>query len=68
MVSLLPLLFSLSQQKPTKISQWCLFAAFGIFTNAAGAKIKWWIDPLGAMLISLGLIVLWGVSITREVG
>jgi len=40
--------------------------AFGIFTNAAGAKIKWWIDPLGAMLISLALIVLWGVSITRE--
>ncbi|WAR55707.1 hypothetical protein PtB15_6B450 [Puccinia triticina] len=40
--------------------------AFGIFTNAAGAKIQWWIDPLGAMLISLALIVLWGVSITRE--
>ncbi|KAH9464464.1 hypothetical protein MJO28_001861 [Puccinia striiformis f. sp. tritici] len=40
--------------------------AFGIFTNAAGAKIKWWIDPLGAMLISIALIILWGVSITRE--
>ncbi|PLW09734.1 hypothetical protein PCANC_24013 [Puccinia coronata f. sp. avenae] len=40
--------------------------AFGIFTNAAGAKIKWWIDPLGAMLISVGLIILWGASITRE--
>ncbi|POW04436.1 hypothetical protein PSTT_10365 [Puccinia striiformis] len=34
--------------------------AFGIFTNAAGAKIKWWIDPLGAMLISIALIILWG--------
>ncbi|KAG0142931.1 hypothetical protein CROQUDRAFT_661884 [Cronartium quercuum f. sp. fusiforme G11] len=40
--------------------------AFGIFTNAAGAHIKWWIDPLGALLISLALIVLWGDSISRE--
>ncbi|MBW0461549.1 hypothetical protein O181_001264 [Austropuccinia psidii MF-1] len=40
--------------------------AFGIFTNAAGAKIRWWIDPLGAMLISIALCMLWGSSITRE--
>ncbi|WAQ88116.1 hypothetical protein PtA15_9A241 [Puccinia triticina] len=40
--------------------------AFGIFTNAAGANIQWWIDPLGAMLISLALIILWSVSITQE--
>ncbi|KAH9809882.1 hypothetical protein DFH28DRAFT_1132666 [Melampsora americana] len=39
---------------------------FGILTNAAGAHIKWWIDPLGALIISLGLIYLWGESITRE--
>ncbi|CAH7688991.1 cation efflux family-domain-containing protein [Phakopsora pachyrhizi] len=39
---------------------------FGIFTNAAGAKIKWWIDPLGGMMISLALIFLWMQSITRE--
>ncbi|EGG09587.1 uncharacterized protein MELLADRAFT_34394 [Melampsora larici-populina 98AG31] len=39
---------------------------FGIFTNAAGAHIKWWIDPLGALIISMALIYLWGESITRE--
>ncbi|BGP52141.1 hypothetical protein JCM10450v2_008112 [Rhodotorula kratochvilovae] len=32
---------------------------FGLFTSAAGAKIAWWIDPLGAMIISLVLIVTW---------
>lgn len=32
---------------------------FGIFTNAAGAKIAWFIDPLGAILISLAIITSW---------
>ena len=25
--------------------------SFGIFTSAAGAKIAWWLDPLGANLL-----------------
>ncbi|GAA6011073.1 hypothetical protein JCM10207_005486 [Rhodosporidiobolus poonsookiae] len=33
---------------------------FGLFTSAAGAKIAWWIDPTGAMVISLVLIWTWG--------
>ncbi len=33
--------------------------SFGIFTAAAGAKIAWWIDPLGAILISLAIISSW---------
>ena len=36
-----------------------LVNGFGIFTNAAGAKIAWWIDPMGAMIISLVLIGSW---------
>ncbi|PWN44525.1 hypothetical protein IE81DRAFT_364798 [Ceraceosorus guamensis] len=32
---------------------------FGIFTAAAGAKIAWWIDPLGAIIISIGIVVVW---------
>jgi cation diffusion facilitator family transporter len=31
----------------------------GIFTSAAGAKIVWWLDPAGAMVISIGIIVVW---------
>ncbi|KAM0750563.1 CDF-like metal transporter [Meredithblackwellia eburnea MCA 4105] len=35
---------------------------FGIFTNAAGAKIKWWIDPMGALIISVGLVIVWSIT------
>lgn len=33
--------------------------SFGIFTSAAGAKIAWWIDPLGAILISVVILFSW---------
>lgn len=33
--------------------------SFGIFTSAAGAKIVWWLDPAGAMIISFGIIFAW---------
>lgn len=36
-----------------------LVNGFGIFTNAAGAKVAWFIDPLGAIIISLVLIGSW---------
>ncbi|KAI5481295.1 hypothetical protein MNV49_004917 [Pseudohyphozyma bogoriensis] len=36
---------------------------FGLFTSAAGAKIQWWIDPAGAMIISFILIFVWGNTI-----
>lgn len=29
-----------------------LINAFGLFTSSAGVKLAWWIDPLGAILIS----------------
>jgi len=32
---------------------------FGIFTSAAGAKIAWWLDPTGAMIISFAIIFSW---------
>lgn len=34
----------------------------GILTSALGSKIAWWIDPAGAMLISLIIIASWGVT------
>jgi divalent metal cation (Fe/Co/Zn/Cd) transporter len=33
--------------------------SFGIFTSAAGAKIAWWLDPLGAIIISLVILTSW---------
>ncbi|KAK7048202.1 cation diffusion facilitator [Favolaschia claudopus] len=39
---------------------------FGILTSSAGAKLRWWIDPLGALLISLALIILWGRTLYRQ--
>lgn len=34
----------------------------GILTSALGSKIAWWIDPAGAMLISLMIIVSWTLT------
>ncbi|SCV74690.1 BQ2448_7719 [Microbotryum intermedium] len=39
---------------------------FGLFTNAAGAKIAWWIDPSGALVISFVLIFVWGRTIYKH--
>ncbi|KAJ7164635.1 CDF-like metal transporter [Mycena crocata] len=39
---------------------------FGILTSSAGAKLLWWIDPLGALLISAALIVVWGRTLYRQ--
>ncbi|KAF7297784.1 Cation diffusion facilitator [Mycena kentingensis (nom. inval.)] len=39
---------------------------FGILTNAGGSKLAWWIDPLGALLISLALVLVWGRTIYKQ--
>ncbi|SJK99496.1 related to mitochondrial Fe2+ transporter MMT1 and related transporters (cation diffusion facilitator superfamily) [Armillaria ostoyae] len=36
-----------------------LINGFGILTSSAGAKLKWWIDPMGAIIISCVIIVSW---------
>ncbi|TPX71924.1 hypothetical protein SpCBS45565_g00920 [Spizellomyces sp. 'palustris'] len=33
--------------------------AFGIMTSMAGGKLKWWIDPVGAIVISVVILALW---------
>ncbi|KAF5369345.1 hypothetical protein D9758_002501 [Tetrapyrgos nigripes] len=35
---------------------------FGILTSSAGAKLRWWIDPMGAILISLMIIYSWTLT------
>ncbi|KAK7028157.1 hypothetical protein VNI00_014972 [Paramarasmius palmivorus] len=36
-----------------------LINGFGIFTSSAGANILWWIDPAGAIIISVVIIISW---------
>lgn len=39
---------------------------FGILTSVGGAKLKWWIDPLGAMVLSVLIIFLWSRTAYSE--
>ena len=32
---------------------------FGILTAAGGAKLAWWIDPMGATIIAVCIIAVW---------
>ncbi|KAI0201028.1 cation efflux family-domain-containing protein [Astrocystis sublimbata] len=36
-----------------------LINGFGILTSVGGAKLVWWIDPLGSILLSLLIICIW---------
>lgn len=36
-----------------------LINGFGILTSVGGAKLAWWIDPMGAILISLIVSTIW---------
>ncbi|KAK2461537.1 hypothetical protein APHAL10511_006000 [Amanita phalloides] len=39
---------------------------FGLFMSAAGSKLLWYLDPIGAILIGLGVIIAWGRSIYKQ--
>lgn len=32
---------------------------FGILTSVGGAKLRWWIDPMGAIILSILISVIW---------
>ena len=36
-----------------------LINGFGILTSVGGAKLLWWIDPMGAILLSILISVIW---------
>ncbi|KAG6037302.1 hypothetical protein E4U41_005226 [Claviceps citrina] len=36
-----------------------LVNGFGILTSVGGAKLEWWIDPMGAILLSLLISAIW---------
>ncbi|KAH6626609.1 cation efflux family-domain-containing protein [Chaetomium sp. MPI-SDFR-AT-0129] len=44
----------------------CFEYGFAIFTSAAGAKLQWWVDPAGAMLIACVIIVTWIGTVRSE--
>jgi len=39
---------------------------FGILTAAGGAKLAWWIDPMGATIIALGVMAIWTRTIYEQ--
>ncbi|KAJ9104450.1 hypothetical protein QFC21_001945 [Naganishia friedmannii] len=44
----------------------CFVNAFGIGMSAAGAKIVWWIDPMGAIIIAVCIMFSWGRTIYEQ--
>ena len=36
-----------------------LINGFGILTSVGGSKLRWWIDPMGAIILSVLIAVLW---------
>jgi cation diffusion facilitator family transporter len=43
-----------------------LINGFGILTSVGGAHLRWWIDPMGAIILSLLIAVLWLRTANRE--
>jgi len=39
---------------------------FGVLTSVGGSKLRWWLDPLGAMLLSCLIIFLWSRTAYSE--
>ncbi|ETW86755.1 inorganic ion transporter [Heterobasidion irregulare TC 32-1] len=37
--------------------------SFGLLMSAGGSKLKWFLDPMGAIIIALGVIIAWGRTI-----
>ncbi|TFK68256.1 CDF manganese transporter [Pluteus cervinus] len=39
---------------------------FGILMSTGGAKLRWWLDPTGAIIIALGVIIAWGRTVYSQ--
>jgi len=39
---------------------------FGILMSTGGSKFRWYLDPLGAIIIALGVIISWSLTVYRE--
>lgn len=43
-----------------------VICSFGLFTSAAGSKIAWFIDPMGAMIIAFVILGAWSATAYRQ--
>ncbi|KAH7905744.1 CDF manganese transporter [Hygrophoropsis aurantiaca] len=41
---------------------------FGILMSAGGSRLRWWLDPAGAIIIGGGVIIAWGHTIFEQFG
>ncbi|KAJ7103191.1 CDF-like metal transporter [Mycena belliarum] len=39
---------------------------FGILMSTGGSKLRWWLDPTGAIIIALGVVISWGRTIYTQ--
>ncbi|KAJ3926751.1 MAG: CDF-like metal transporter [Lentinula lateritia] len=39
---------------------------FGVLMSAGGSKLRWWLDPTGAVIIGVGILLTWGRTVYRE--
>ncbi|KAJ7459060.1 CDF-like metal transporter [Mycena galericulata] len=39
---------------------------FGILMSIGGSKLRWWLDPMGAIIIALGVIIAWSRTIYTQ--
>ncbi|EOA85465.1 uncharacterized protein SETTUDRAFT_179893 [Exserohilum turcica Et28A] len=39
---------------------------FGVLTSVGGSKLRWWIDPMGALILSVLIIFLWSRTAYSE--
>jgi len=39
---------------------------FGLLMSAGGSKLRWYLDPLGAIIIGFGISISWGHTIYKE--
>ncbi|KAH7930436.1 CDF manganese transporter [Leucogyrophana mollusca] len=41
---------------------------FGILMSAGGSRLRWWLDPAGAIIIGAGVIIAWGRTVYEQFG
>ncbi|KAJ3540237.1 hypothetical protein NMY22_g4385 [Coprinellus aureogranulatus] len=41
---------------------------FGILMSTGGSKLKWWLDPMGAIIIGAGIIMSWSRTVYIQFG
>ncbi|KAJ7109856.1 CDF-like metal transporter [Mycena epipterygia] len=39
---------------------------FGILMSTGGSKLRWWLDPMGAIIIALGVVISWGRTVYTQ--